>query len=151
VQGSGAPMGPSASALHSRLQALRDVTNKKSAPPSGKDAAGKQRLEASAAATFEPSLTNSRAAATAERAVLPTPAPLVAQPYAFRSPGTVTGSPGGAQHPDVRSHLKPQHQTPSGRLFRAQAHRTMMSNFQPRAVRRVHAHARGRMCVCVYV
>ena len=69
MQGSGAPMGPSASALHSRLQALRDVTNKKSAPPSGKDAAGKQRLEASAAATFEPSLTNSRAAATAERAV----------------------------------------------------------------------------------
>ena len=104
VSGASERTGQSASALHLRLQALRDVTNKMSAPPPGKGAASaKQLLEPSAAASSEPSLTNSRAAAIAERAVSPTPAPLVLQPYAFRSPGTVPGSPGGAPHPDVRS------------------------------------------------
>ncbi len=106
------PLGASASALNSRLQALRDVTNRKSGPQRGKGvAAAKPRTEPAACAlpadprsvpaVFEPSLTNSRAAAVAERtesAASPPPAPPEQLPlHALRSP--VAGAP----HPDIRS------------------------------------------------
>ena len=107
-QSAALPLGASASALNSRLQALRDVTNRKSGPQRGKGAAAaKPRANptactlpadpSSAPATFKPSLTNSRAAAFAERAASPPPAPLEQlPPYALRSP--VAGAP----HPDIR-------------------------------------------------